>query len=694
MAVESTSGPEAGSGTAGAKQPPSGNDAHDGKQQPKIARSASSSVAALTGKPREVARAALNALGDDEDRACQLLLSGLALAVLDSLPCEVEELSPGIPAWLAQEGEEQKTVSNFTSVGAFAGCYLLRVAKQRQETLRLFALEPVDVCLLLDGKDQKLDTEVWTDLEYTEAPEVEALSGRELAMFSCSFDPGPVEVPFGSSSNTMLALVRVVKKTKVVAPRNSLARSRRRPRDQLEDEKAKEKNAAKVAPHQERKSSPSPAPSSKRRYRSLGLIGAGTFGKVFLAEEVTCSAADNAVAASGTDIADGHKGEIQKQQPRQEEAGSQCHDPLENGEQPKKVAVKQVTAQNDRKTREVELLKRIKHPCVIALLDSYLDRSPDGSQVRCIVLEYMPQNLHQRIGGKPLGASDVRCFAFQLLRALAHLDCLKICHRDLKPENVLLNPRDRSVKVADFGSAKVLGGGPSSSYICSRWWRAPELVLGSSRYTTSVDWWSCGCIAAEMMLGRPLFTGESSWSQMYEIVRALGTPSLDEVRALHASGEGRMAGHFSRLAELARPAKPWEDLLPDFASLPEALEIPAALLTFDPSTRQHPAESMRSSFFRALSTDDGPMPPSLFDFTEEELSSCASKAREELLALARLAKGDASNGKRIWDAESSCDSGRKRRRSLTDSDVEKTPESDAPLAFFNRLTSKDLSDIP
>eukprot|EP00435_Cladocopium_sp_Y103_P055393 s1069_g18.t1 len=157
-----------------------------------------------------------------------------------------------------------------------------------------------------------------------------------------------------------------------------------------------------------------------------------------------------------------------------------------------------------------------------------------------MVLEYMPQNLHQKIGGQPLSVPDVRCFSFQLLRALAHLDGLHIVHRDLKPENILLEPSVRAVKLADFGSAKVLTDEPSCSYICSRWWRAPELIFGATRYSTSIDWWSCGCIIAEMMLGKPLFTGESSWGQMYEIIRALGTPSLDQLRAMQV-GDSAMS---------------------------------------------------------------------------------------------------------------------------------------------------------
>merc|ERR1719296_225243 len=118
----------------------------------------------------------------------------------------------------------------------------------------------------------------------------------------------------------------------------------------------------------------------------------------------------------------------------------------------------------------------------------------------------------------------VRALAFQLLRALAHLDTLRICHRDVKPENVLL--AGAALKLGDFGSAKELGEGATSSesYICSRWWRAPELILGANEYQTRIDWWSGGCVIGEMMLGKPLFQGQSNTGQMYSIMRIMGRP--------------------------------------------------------------------------------------------------------------------------------------------------------------------------
>ena len=79
------------------------------------------------------------------------------------------------------------------------------------------------------------------------------------------------------------------------------------------------------------------------------------------------------------------------------------------------------------------------------------------------------------------------------------------------------------LKLCDFGSAKLLvKGEPNVSYICSRYYRAPELIFGASDYTSAIDVWSSGCVMAEMILGEPIFAGESGIDQLVEIIK--GTP--------------------------------------------------------------------------------------------------------------------------------------------------------------------------
>ena len=104
---------------------------------------------------------------------------------------------------------------------------------------------------------------------------------------------------------------------------------------------------------------------------------------------------------------------------------------------------------------------------------------------------------------------------YQVARALAYIHQLGICHRDIKPQNLLLDPQTHAVKLCDFGSAKMLVKGEANiAYICSRYYRAPELIFGATDYTTAIDTWSYGCVFAELMLGQPLFPGESNVDQV------------------------------------------------------------------------------------------------------------------------------------------------------------------------------------
>ena len=104
----------------------------------------------------------------------------------------------------------------------------------------------------------------------------------------------------------------------------------------------------------------------------------------------------------------------------------------------------------------------------------------------------------------------VKIYTYQLMRSLAYVHALGICHRDIKPQNLLVDTNKHILRLCDFGSAKrLVQGEPNVSYICSRYYRAPELIFGATDYTPAIDVWSAGCVSAEMLLGSPLFPGES-----------------------------------------------------------------------------------------------------------------------------------------------------------------------------------------
>ena len=139
-------------------------------------------------------------------------------------------------------------------------------------------------------------------------------------------------------------------------------------------------------------------------------------------------------------------------------------------------------------------------------------------------------------------------YTYQLCRSLAYIHSLGVCHRDIKPQNLLVHPETHLLKLCDFGSAKILvKGEPNVSYICSRYYRAPELIFGATDYTCCIDVWSVGCVLAELLLGVPLFPGESGVDQLVEIIKVC------RARAQERMG-GRGRGRLVRLGSAMRAA--------------------------------------------------------------------------------------------------------------------------------------------
>ena len=124
----------------------------------------------------------------------------------------------------------------------------------------------------------------------------------------------------------------------------------------------------------------------------------------------------------------------------------------------------------------------------------------------------------------------------QLIHTFAELQRHGISHRDIKPQNLLIDLNTQTLKLCDFGSAKKLvQGEPNVSYICSRYYRAPELIFGSTEYDLSIDIWSTGCVLAELLIGKPLFPGDSNVDQLVEIIKVLGTPTAEQIKSMNPS---------------------------------------------------------------------------------------------------------------------------------------------------------------
>ena len=155
--------------------------------------------------------------------------------------------------------------------------------------------------------------------------------------------------------------------------------------------------------------------------------------------------------------------------------------------------------------------------------DHSLQGASTGEIFLNLVLGHMPMSLHALITeaaspsptpsrtATPMSMLDIKLYAYQLCRGLACMHTAGVTHRDIKPQNLLVDPRCRVLKVCDFGSAKPLVSGEASvPYICSRFYRAPELALGATHYSEAIDMWSAGCVIAELVLGHPIFRGSNS----------------------------------------------------------------------------------------------------------------------------------------------------------------------------------------
>lgn len=177
--------------------------------------------------------------------------------------------------------------------------------------------------------------------------------------------------------------------------------------------------------------------------------------------------------------------------------------------------------------REISLMKELKHSNIVRLHDVIHTENK-----LMLVFECMDQDLKKYMdttGRANHGALEpiiIKSFMYQLLKGIAYCHDNRVLHRDLKPQNLLINKRGE-LKLGDFGLARAFGipVNTFSNEVVTLWYRAPDVLLGSRSYSTSIDIWSAGCIMAEMYTGRPLFPGTTNEDQLLKIFRVMGTPT-------------------------------------------------------------------------------------------------------------------------------------------------------------------------
>jgi len=239
--------------------------------------------------------------------------------------------------------------------------------------------------------------------------------------------------------------------------------------------------------------------------------------------------------------------------------------------------------------REISLLKELKHPNIVRLYDVI-----HTEKKLTLVFEYLDQDLKKYLDecGGEIARPTMKSFLYQLLRGVAFCHEHRVLHRDLKPQNLLINKKGE-LKLADFGLARAFGI-PVRSYsheVVTLWYRAPDVLMGSRKYSTPIDIWSAGCIFAEMATGRPLFPGSGVNDELMRIFKIMGTPTPES---------------WPSITEL-------QDYKPDFPVYPaqslssivhgldeKGLNLLSRMLQYDPNQRISALAAMKHPYFDDL----------------------------------------------------------------------------------------------
>lgn len=271
-----------------------------------------------------------------------------------------------------------------------------------------------------------------------------------------------------------------------------------------------------------------------------------------------------------------------------------------NLETNEKVAIKKITNAFDnvvdakRTLREIKLLKHLQHENVIQIKDIIPPASRANFKDVYVVYELMDTDLHQIIRSpQPLSDDHSQYFLYQVLRGLKYIHSANILHRDLKPSNLLVNA-NCDLKICDFGLARTSNEKEfMTEYVVTRWYRAPELLLSCSEYTSAIDVWSVGCIFAELLGRKPLFPGKDYVHQLNLITNTIGSPSDEE---LHFITSDKAKRYIRSLPKNERVdfSRVWK------GANKSAVDLIDKMLVFDPTRRITVEKALEHPYLASL----------------------------------------------------------------------------------------------
>ncbi|XP_071829728.1 cyclin-dependent kinase 1-like [Apostichopus japonicus] len=271
------------------------------------------------------------------------------------------------------------------------------------------------------------------------------------------------------------------------------------------------------------------------------------------------------------------------------------------------VALKKIRLENEEEgvpstaIREISILKELsEHPNIVKLIEVLSDENK-----LFLVFEFLKMDLKhymESLKGRMLEPALVKSYTYQITEGILFCHKRRIIHRDLKPQNLLID-EGGCIKIADFGLGRAFGV-PVRVYtheIVTLWYRPPEVLLGSPRYSCPVDVWSIGCIFAELVTKKPLFHGDSEIDQLFRIFRTMATPTED-----NWPGVTSLPDYKSSFPKWTK-----KSLATSVASLDsQGLDLLEEMLIYNPAKRISAKQALKHPYFDDL--DKSTLPSSQF----------------------------------------------------------------------------------
>nr|CAD7256392.1 unnamed protein product [Timema shepardi] len=239
--------------------------------------------------------------------------------------------------------------------------------------------------------------------------------------------------------------------------------------------------------------------------------------------------------------------------------------------------------------REIRLLKNLKHPNLVNLLEVFRRK-----RKLHLVFEFCDHTVLSELEKFPQGCPDLltKQITWQTLQGVAYCHQHNCIHRDVKPENILLTAHG-VVKLCDFGFARMLSPGENyTDYVATRWYRAPELLVGDTLYGPPVDVWAVGCVFAELVQGQALWPGKSDVDQLYLIRKSLG-----DLTPRHMNIFKTNEFFFGVMLPQPDTMEPLETKLPRHVNHPHVLDFLKKCLDKDPAKRWSCEQLLRHPYF-------------------------------------------------------------------------------------------------